>query len=160
MKALAGPAMLLILFGGYAIIRMTSGDKTPSRDFTDLELASDDAEHSGTCYALGTVLVANGMFGNAVRTWSAPEKGNKKKWLLTLERVIDGRHGPEQEFQKFTFEQVGEQVRLTSVDASEGVPTEVTANIDRMLHAPHGLGSTPVDRCAKPGATGYQFPPK
>lgn len=159
MKALAGPAMLLVLVGGYAIYKGVSKDEAPSREFTGLELAADDAGHSGTCYALSTVLVANGVFGGALRTWTAPEEDNENKWMLTLESVQQGYNGPVHQFQKFTFERDGEQMRLVAVESSKGLPTETAANIDRLLEAPHGLKSTPVDRCRADHATGYQYPP-
>jgi len=152
--------MLLVMVGGFVVYKGMSKDDAPSRDFTELELAAGDAEHTGTCYALSTVLVANGVFGNALRTWTAPDKDNEAKWILTLESVQQGYQGPVHEFRKFTFEQVGQQVRLTSVEASKGLPTEIDANIDGLLEAPHGMNSTPVDRCAKAGAPGYQYPPK
>ena len=38
MKALAGPAMLLVIVGGFTIYKATSKDAVPSRDFTELEL--------------------------------------------------------------------------------------------------------------------------
>ncbi len=151
--------MLLVMIGGYAVFRGTAGEDTPSRDFTGLELAADDAGHSGTCYALSTVLVANGVSGNTTRTWSAADKDNDDKWSLTLENVRQGYNGPEHQFQKFTFARAGEHVRLVSVDASKGLPIEVAVNIDRLLEAPHGLKSTPVDRCLRENAAGYQYPP-
>ena len=61
MKALAGPAMLLVIVGGFTIYKATSKDAVPSRDFTELELAADDEDHTGTCYSLSTVLIANGV---------------------------------------------------------------------------------------------------
>ena len=132
----------------------------PARDFTELELASRDSGSDGTCYALSTVLVANRVSGNSTRSWTAPEKHNKDKWILTLENVRQGYNGPQHEFQKFTFARDGEQVRLVSVEASEGLPTDVAANIDRLLEAPHELKSTPVDRCLKEHGAGYAYPPK
>jgi len=159
MKALAGPAFLLVMVGGYFIHKQMTNDDAPSRAFTELELASEDIDRSGTCYALSTVLIANGVFGNALRTWTAPEKDNEDKWTLTLETVQQGYNGPQHQFQKFTFERAGEQVRLVSVEASKGIPTGITANIDRLLEAPHGRKSTPVDRCLGENATGYQYPP-
>jgi hypothetical protein len=159
MRPLAGPAMLLVMVGGFAIYKFMGKDPTPPRAFTELELASADAEHTGTCYALSTVLVANGVFGNAVRTWSAPDEKNDDKWTLTVESVQQAYKGPAHVFQTFTFVRSGEQIRLDSVEASEGLPTEIAANIDRLLEAPHGMKSTPVDRCQKDGATGYRFPP-
>jgi len=157
-KALAGPAMLLVLVGGYAVYRFTATKDAPAREFTALELAADDV--GGTCYALSTVLVANAVFGDAVRTWSTPDEDNEDKWTLLVENVIQGYNGPEHQFQKFTFERTAGQVRLVSVEASEGLPVGVTANIDRLLEAPHAVKSTPVDRCLGKNGTGYQYPPK
>ena len=157
MKALAGPAMLLVIFGGYGIHKWMSKDDAPSRDFTGLELAA--ADDRGTCYALSTVLVANGVFSNATRTWSAPDSENENKWMLTLEQVHQGYNGPVHVFQKLTFERAGEQVRLTSVEASKGQSTEIAAYIDGLLEAPHDLKSTPVDRCLGEKGSGYQYPP-
>jgi len=160
MRALAGPAMLLVIVGGFTIYKSVSKADGPSRNFTELELAANDADHSGTCYALSTVLIANGLFGNAARTWTAPDGENENKWKLELENVIQGYNGPEREFQHFTFEKFGEQVRLVAVDASKGRPTEVDWNIDQLISAAHARRSTPVDRCARDGGTGYQYPPK
>jgi len=160
MKALAGPAMLLVIVGGFTIYKAMSKDPGPSREFTELELAADDDDHTGTCYALSTVLIANGVFGSATRTWSAPDPEDENRWDLELEVVRHGGNGPERLFQVFSFEKFGEQVRLVEVDASEELPTDVTENIDRLLEAPHHRKSTPVDRCLKDGGTGYQYPPK
>jgi len=93
MRPLAGPAMLLVMVGGFAIYKFMGKDPTPPRAFTELELASADTEHTGTCYALSTVLVANGVFGNAVRTWSAPDEKNDDKWTLTVESVQQAQLG-------------------------------------------------------------------
>lgn len=158
MKALAGPAMVLVMVGGFMTWRALHSDDKPSREFTELELAADDENHTGTCYALSTVLVANGIYGNAARTWTAPEEKNHDKWTLILESVVEGPNGPVHQFQNFTFERIGEQVRLVKVEASEGFPTALGANIDRLLEAPHDRKSTPVDRCLKDGGKGYKFP--
>lgn len=160
MRALAGPAMLLVLVGGYAIYRGVASEDGPSRKFTELELAADDADHTGTCYSLSTVLIADGVSGKVVRTWSAPKKDDPDRWTLTLENLRQGYNGPQSEFRKFTFRRFGETIRLVSVEASEGIPTDLDANIDRLLEGPHGLRSTPVERCLKHGGTGYQYPPK
>jgi hypothetical protein len=164
MKSLAGPAMLLFVVGGFTIYKAMSKDDSPSRKFAELELAANDEDHTGTCYSLSTVLIANGVFGNAARTWSAPDapdgKKNDRKWTLELENVVQGFNGPTREFQKFTFEQVGEQVRLVAVDASKGRSTELDWNIDQLIEAAHARQSTPVDRCLKDGGTGYRYPPK
>jgi hypothetical protein len=159
MRAMAGPAMLLLIVGGFTIYKATSKDAAPSRDFTELELAADDEDHTGTCYALSTVLIANGVFGNALRTWSAPDPDNDDRWTLEVENVVQGPSGPEHLFQRFTFEKFGEQVRLVDVEASEGLPTDVVENIDGLLVAPHQRKSTAADRCLKDGGTGYQYPP-
>jgi len=151
--------MTLVLVGGFAIYKSVHREDAPTRAFTELELAAADAGHTGTCYALSTVLVANGVFGNALRTWSTPDKDDHDKWMLTLESVRQGYNGPQSEFQRFTFERHGDAIWLTSVDASKGYPTELDKNIDRMLEAPHDRRSTPVDRCLKEHGTGYQFPP-
>jgi hypothetical protein len=157
MRALAGPAMLLVIVAGFLIHRGMSQDDAPARDFVELEFAADDADHTGTCYSLSTVLIANGIFGNVARTWVAPDKDNKNKWTLRLENVRQGYNGPVHEYQRFTFEKFGEQLRLVSVDASAGFPAEIGANIDRLLEAPNARKSTPVDRCLKDGGTGYRF---
>jgi hypothetical protein len=157
MKALAGPAMLLVVFGGLAIYRGMSKEEAPSREFLELEFAGADADHTGSCYSLGTVLIANGVFGRATRTWTPGEKG---VWTLGVESVSQSYNGPVHEFQNFTFEKAGDQVRLKSVEASKGRPTEVAQNIDLLLEAPDGLRSTTVDRCKHSGATGYHFKPR
>ena len=158
MRAMAGPAMLLVMVGGFAIYKATSKESAPSRKFVELELASNDAYHTGTCYALSTVLVANGLFGNAARTWTAPE-GARDRWTIELENVVQGYSGPVREFQHFTFEKVGEQVRLVDVKASEGRRTELGWNIDELIAAAHARKSTPVDRCKEDGGSGYRYPP-
>jgi hypothetical protein len=151
--------MLLIVVGGFTLYKAMSKDAAPSRDFMELELAADDEDHTGTCYSLSTVLVANGVFGDALRTWSAPDPDNEDKWTLEVENVVHGANGPVHQFQKFTFEKFGEQVRLVDVEASEDLPTDITENIDGMLEAPHHRKSTPADRCLKDGGIGYQYPP-
>ncbi len=160
MKGIAGPVMLLVIVGGFTLYKSMSKEPAPSRDFTELEFAADDDDHTGTCYSLSTVLIANGVFGSATRTWTAPDPDNENKWDLEVEAVRQGAGGPERIYQIFTFEKFGEQVRLVEVDASEDLPVDITENIDRMLEAPHHRRSTPVDRCLKDGGTGYQYPPK
>ena len=154
MRALAGPAMLLVVIGGFALYRNLSKETAPSRNFVELEFAGADADHTGTCYSLSTVLIANGAFGRATRTWTA---AGKDTWTLNLERVEQAYNGPVHEFQTFTFEKAGTQVRLTNVDASPGFSTDVKQNIDKLLEAPNGMHSTPVDRCIDTNATGYRF---
>jgi hypothetical protein len=157
MKSLAGPAMLLVVAGGLAIYRGTSKEDAPSREYLELEFAGADAAHTGSCYSLGTVLIANGVFGATTRTWKA---GGEDVWTLGVENVTQSHSGPVHEFQNFTFEKSGVQVHLRSVEASKGRPTDVANNIDTLLEAAHGHRSTPVDRCQASGATGYRFTPR
>ena len=157
MRALAGPAMLLVMVGGFAIYRSVAQEAAPSRDFVELEFAGADADHTGSCYSLSTVLIANGVFGGATRTWTV---AGKDAWTLGLETVTQGYGGPVHEFQNFTFEKTGKQVRLKSVEASKGRPTDVDKNVDMLLEAPNERHSTPVDRCRESGASGYQYKPR
>ena len=157
MRALAGPAMLLVVVGGFAIYRGVAKEVAPSRDFVELEFAGADADHTGSCYSLSTVLVANGVFGATTRTWKA---AGDEAWTLGLETVSQSYNGPVHDFQNFTFERSGNQVRLKSVEASEGRPTDVSKNIDMLLEAPGARRSTPVGRCAGSGATGYHYKPR
>jgi len=154
MRALAGPAMLLVIVGGFMIYRSASKQDAPSRAFTELELAGPESASLGSCYSLSTVLIANGVFGNALRTWTA---AGKDKWTLGLENVQQGYGGPVHVFRKFTFEKSADQVKLRSVDASKDASTDIDKNIDELLLAPNMRKSTPVDRCQKDGAAGYRF---
>jgi hypothetical protein len=150
MRALAGPAMLLVIVGGYLAARYTSRDDSPSRDFTELEFAD-------SCYSLSSVLIANRLMSNASRTWTAPRKD---AWTLKLDDIVQGNAGPARLFQRFTFEKYGDQVRLVAMEASEGMDADLAHNIDALLELPNERHSTPVDRCLAPGATGYHFVPK
>lgn len=150
MRALAGPAMLLVIVGGFLAVRYTSKDEGPSRAFTALEFAD-------SCYSLETVLVANRFLSGASRTWTAPRED---AWTLKLDDIIQGTGGPMRLFQKFTFEKYGDQVRLVAMEASEGLDTDVAHNVDALLSEPNDRHSTPVERCQRPGATGYHFVPK
>jgi hypothetical protein len=149
--------MLLVVVGGFGLYRFMAREKAPSHEFVELEFAGADAAHTGSCYSLSTVLIANGVFGGAPRTWTA---AGKHAWTLGLESVAQGNGGPVHEFQNFTFEREGRQVRLTSVEASKGRPTDVNKNVDMMLDAPNERHSTPVDRCLEPGAPGYRYAPR
>jgi hypothetical protein len=157
MRALAGPAMLLVLVGGFAIYRGLSKEAAPSRDFLELEFGGPDAGQMGSCYSLSTMLIANGVFGGTTRTWTA---AGDDAWTLGLETVSQSYNGPVHEFQNFTFEKAGKQVRLKSVEVSQGRPTDVTKNINLLLDAPNTRHSTPVERCAEAGATGYLYKPR
>lgn len=157
MRALAGPAMLLVVVVGFLVHRVMSKEDAPSRDFVELEFAGADANHTGSCYSLSTVLIANGVFGGVPRTWT--EAGGNT-WTLGLETVSQAYNGPVHEFQNFTFEKTGKQVRLKAVEASAGRPTDVEKNVDMLLDAPNTRHSTPVDRCLESGATGYRYQPR
>ena len=154
MRALAGPAMLLVMVGGYLVYHLSSKEDAPSRDFTELEFGGADDVNTGSCYSLSTVLIANRASNNAVRTWTSPRKD---AWTLALDSIVQGYGGPTQISQKLTFEKHGDQVRLVSVEASEKLPTDLKVNIDALLEGPREMQSTPVDRCQKEGATGYLF---
>ena len=150
MRSLAGPAMLLVIVGGFLSIRYMTKDDEPPRKFTDLEFAD-------SCYSLSTVLVANRFFSGAARTWTSPRDD---AWTLKLDDVVQGNGGPVRVFQEFTFEKYDDQVRLVAMDASKGQKIDITHNIDVLLEIPNERHSTPIDRCLQPGAKGYHFVPK
>jgi hypothetical protein len=146
--------MLLVLIGGFGLHRALNKPDSPSRDFLDLELAGADSDHTGACYSLSTVIVANTAFSSAMLEWMP---AGEDAWTLSMEDVVNAHGGPAHVFQRFTFRQRGEFVDLVSVEASEGQNTDVEANIDGLLQAPNERRSTPTDRCLEPGATGYRF---
>ena len=152
MRAIAGPAMLLLVVLVFTAYRMTHKPDSPAREFTDLELSLPGEE--GSCYSLGTVFVANGIFGKAPRTW---KPAGDDAWQLSVERVVQGYNGPAREFSNWTFERHGKAVELVKVEASPGLPQDPAASLEELLSAPNGLHSTPVDRCRDPAATGYRF---
>ena len=149
---MAGPAMLLLVVLAFTGYRMMHKPHEPPREFTDLELSLPGED--GSCYALGTTLVANGLFGQTPRTWKST---GENEWQLTVERVVQAYNGPAREFSTWTFEKHGKAVELTKVESSRGRPQEPTVALDELLHAPNGYHSTPVDRCKEPGTTGYHF---
>jgi hypothetical protein len=154
MRALAGPAMLLVIVGGYGLHRAFTQPDTPPHDFLELEFAGADARRTGSCYSLSTVLVATTAFLDVQRTWKLNEDDT---WTLTLENVQNGYNGPAHVFQSFTFEQREDRVHLAKVAATKGLNTDVDANIDALLEGPHDRGSTPVQRCMTADASGYRF---
>ena len=154
MRALAGPAMMLVIAGGYLVYHLSSKEDAPSRDFTELEFAGADYQHTGSCYSLRTVLNTNRFFSDATRSWSSPRED---AWTLALDSIVQGNGGPTQISQKFTFEKDGNQVHLASVEASERLPTDLKTNVDALLESPRALRSTPIERCQKEDATGYLF---
>jgi hypothetical protein len=154
MRPLAGPAMLLVMFGGFALYRVLGADDHPSRDFLALDFAGADAGHTGSCYSLDTVLFADRLHSKATRTWESARAG---QWVLTIEEVVQDYNGPARRFQKMTFEEVDGLVRLTSVDASKGLPLDLRTTIDQLVDEPNEMKSTPVERCAKAGGKGYRY---
>lgn len=146
--------MLLVIVGGFAVYRYSAAPAAPPRDFLDLELAGADDDHTGSCYALSTVIVASTAFGNAMISW---KPAGEDAWTLELDDVENGRGGPSHVFRHLTFRQRGDQARLESVDASEEWDDDIAANIDALLEAPNERRSTIVERCREPGATGYRF---
>jgi hypothetical protein len=160
MRALAGPAMLAVIVGGFALHRALSAPDAPSRSFLDREVAAppnaDPDEDAGTCYALSTVIIANTMFSSATLDW---KPAHENAWTLSIEEVVQDGRGPRREFQRLTFEAHGDLVRLVDVEASEGRESDLTTTLDALL-APANERSTPVDRCLEPGAVGYRFRPR
>ena len=152
MRALAGPAMLLVIVGGIGLYRWTSAPESPPRDFLDLEFAG--ADDSGSCYSLSTIIVANMAFSTAMLEWTP---AGDDAWTLSMDDVQDGGGGPNHVFQRLTFTQQDDLAVLTDVEASKDVNTDLTANIDELLQAPNSRRSTPVERCKQAGATGYHF---
>ncbi len=154
MKGIAGVVMMLVVAVGMYAYRASSDGDTPPRPFMDLEFAGADDGHTGSCYALSTVLIANGWWGNVPRHW---ESKRENVWTFVVEDVQQGYNGPVHVFQKLTFEKFGETARLVLVDASKGIDIDVGATVDRLLQDPNARHSTPVDRCRTAGATGYRF---
>jgi hypothetical protein len=158
MRALAGPAMLLVVVGGFGLYRALSAPEGPPRDFLDRELAApdNDDDHAGTCFSLSTVIIANTMLGSAQIGWT-PEGDDT--WTLSLEDVVRDSRGPVNVFQRFTFRQREDLIHLVAVEASRGQETDVTRTLDALLAEPNRR-STPVDRCLESGASGYRFRPR
>jgi hypothetical protein len=157
MRALAGPAMLLVIVGGFGLHRMLAKPTSPPRDFLDQELVGADDAQTGSCYSLSTVLVASTAFTDVSSSW---ERADDETWTLTLESLRNNGGGPVHIYKKYRFQERDDRIHLTNVDASTGLSTALKANIDELLEGPHDRKSTPVDRCAAPGASGYQFKPK
>ena len=155
MRALAGPAMLAVIIGGFFLTRQCAAEKTPPREFTALEF--EGVDETGSCYSLSTVLVAHRAFDKPTVTWESPGEGT---WKLKMESVAQGYAGPEHLYRTLTFEKAGDKVRLVSVDASKNQPDTIDANIDDLLDSPNALRSTPVDRCGKNGGAGYKYKPR
>lgn len=157
MRALAGPACLLVIVGSVALYRSMQQPKSPPRDFLELEFAGADAGRTGSCYSLSTVLVAHTALQDFVLGWQPPDDG-EDAWTLTIESLHQAPNGgPLHSVRRYTFERVEQSVRLVAVAAPEGTPGDVNTHIDLLLDSPHERRSTPVDRCQVPGARGYRF---
>jgi hypothetical protein len=154
MRALAGPALLLVVVGSFGLYKVMAKPSAPPNDFLDLEFAGADSQRTGSCYSLSTVLVATTAFLDVQRTWKLNEDDT---WTLTLESLQYGQNGPAHVFQSFTFERHDDRVHLKSVSATKGVNTDVEDNIDALLEGPHDRRSTPIARCQGADASGYQF---
>lgn len=152
MRAIAGPAMLLLIVLAFTAYRMMHKPDSPPREFTDLELSLPGED--GSCYSLSTVFIANGVFGKTPRTWKST---GDDAWQLTVERVVQNYNGPARDYSTWSFEKHGKAVELVKVDASAGNPQDPRASLDDLLSAPNALHSTPVERCQDAGATGYKF---
>lgn len=162
MRALAGPAMLLVIVGSIGLYRGLQKPEGPSREFLDLEFAGADAEHTGSCYSLSTVLIASSAFSDATLEWKRigdvdDEDGENDRWQLAIEDLVHDGNSTAHVFQHYTFERHDPQVRLVSVEASEGQSTQIKDHVDALVQSPNDVRSTPVKRCQDPGATGYKF---
>jgi hypothetical protein len=155
MRALAGPAMLLAIVGGFALHRAFSEPEAPPRSFLDLELAAPQTAegHRGTCFSLSTVIIANTRLRSLTVDW---RPAHDDAWRLALEEIVQGERGPVHVYQRYTFQQRDELVELVDAEVSEGIDPDLTANLDALLEAPNER-ATPVDRCLEPGAVGYKF---
>jgi hypothetical protein len=152
MRALAGPALLLVVVGGFGLYRYTAAPKSPPREFLDLEFAG--ADDTGSCYSLSTVIVANMIFNSSLMEW---RPDGEDTWILSLEDVQNDGGGPSHVFQHYTFRADDDLAHLVYIEASKGQDTDVVTNIDSLLEAPNGRRSTPMDRCREEGAEGYHF---
>jgi hypothetical protein len=157
MRPLAGPAMMLVMAVGFVVYRMASKEEAPSREFLELEFAGADGAHTGSCYSLSTVLIANRSNAGEARTWTPTRED---EWTLLLDDLVPGNGGPVRVYRKFTFQKNGGLVRLVAVETSENLDSNLARNIDELVTAPNSLRSTPSDRCLEPGAKGYLFAPR
>ena len=151
--------MLLVIVGGFLVYpRARPKEEAPSREFTELEFAGADDDHTGSCYSLSTVLIANRLVQQRVAHLDAPRDD---AWTLMLDDVVQGNGGPVRVFQKFTFEKLR---RHRCGSSSWKPPKDIDTDLERKHRRAAGgterAQSTPVDRCLEPGATGYHFVPR
>ncbi len=120
--------------GTYLVYHLSSKEEAPSRDFTELEFAGADDQHTGSCYSLSTVLDHQSLFQRRGANLVVAARRRVDAGARRVScRAMAGRL---QIFQKFTFEKDGDQVRLASVEASEKLPTDLKTNIDALLESP------------------------
>lgn len=149
--------MLLVIVGGFALYRGMQEPEGPPREFLEREFAGADADSTGSCYSLSTVLIANGAFSNATREWKHAGAKDEERWLLAIDDLVQGSGSPVHVFQRYTFQRKGDAVHLVAVEASEGQSTKIKDHVDALLEAPNDIRSTPVERCEDAAAAGYRF---
>ena len=155
MRALAGPAMLAVIVGGFFITKQCSAEKIPPRDFTALEFTGVDES--------GTMLFAE----YDPRRQSPHERidehvGIAARRNVAAEARIGGAgiwrppapvpHVDVRAVRRARASRLGRRV--------EEPANTIQSNIDDLLDAPTSLRSTPVDRCGKNGGAGYRYKPR
>jgi hypothetical protein len=155
MKFLPGLVVAVLIV--FAIVWSRSCGQTedaPPREFTELELGAADAEATGTCYSLSTVLIANVYSGpRPVITWT---RVSDTVWKRRYEGVHDANSGLQGAWWiEHTFEQRDPKVVLTGYESSDAREYTSQQVLDSLLEAPIERRSTQVDRCIN-GGTGYR----
>jgi hypothetical protein len=142
-------SVIVLAFLAYRLFGAT--DTAPPRDFLELELLAADNEHTGTCYSLSTVLIANTIgYSNATVSW---HRVVPDTWTRRSEEMVQSTRGPTHVWQSITFRRENERILPVAHDsAPDPGPTLVDA-IDQLLHAPIERGSTRVQRCLAGGAS-------
>jgi hypothetical protein len=154
MRFIPGTVLAIVTALAFLAFRLFgSNETTPPRDLLELELTAADREHTGTCYSLSTVLIANTVgYSNATVSWHQVDSDT---WTRRSEEMVQSTRGPTHIWQSITFQR--EQARIAPIahdSAPEPVPPLGMA-IDRLLQAPIERGSTRIQRCLD-GGTGYQ----
>jgi hypothetical protein len=149
------PGMVVgLVFALAFVLYRTFGDTeaAPPRDFLELELAAADDQHTGTCYSLSTVLIANTVgYSNATISW---HRVDRDTWTRRNEELLQSYAGPTVQWQSFTFKRENEQIVPIAHDAAPDPVPPLDVAIDRLLEAPIARRSTRIDRCLK-GEVGY-----
>jgi hypothetical protein len=151
------PGLVVAVLMVLAIVWSRSCGQTedaPPREFTELELDAADAEATGTCYSLSTVLIANTYSGpRPVITWT---KVSDSVWKRRGEGLNDANSGVQGAWWiEHTFERRDDRVILTDYESSDAREYTAQQVIDALLEAPIERRSTKVDRCIN-GGTGYK----